>query len=286
MQQEMIEAERIEATLVRLRTHPTNKDTIRELEHIRLSCLTNAMRCRWIRQKMHEEGITEEQAYIKSATYDAHRKATSMLRKHPNLPALNYYVESHIQPNEWREWQERMQRLTPGWDIEASWFNLFTQASDALITVRARKVVDKTTNPTQQAILTGLIDSSIDLAAQEASQLQEAIRLSLLGPDAPSDTGDGGGDGPSHTGDPSDTGDGGGDAPSETGDGGGDGPSHTGDGGNWVQYVDPNSGNPYYYNTLTRETTWVRPTRYVDLHSAKEKALELEAALRRSLVEQ
>lgn len=39
-------------------------------------------------------------------------------------------------------------------------------------------------------------------------------------------------------------------------------------GGEWTTVVDPTSGNPYYYNTLTKETSWTLPTEPNRLASA------------------
>ena len=35
-----------------------------------------------------------------------------------------------------------------------------------------------------------------------------------------------------------------------------------GSGGGWQEYIDPKSGNPYYYNLASRKTQWERPASY------------------------
>jgi len=53
--------------------------------------------------------------------------------------------------------------------------------------------------------------------------------------------------------------------------------------GNWVEYIDEEKGDPYYYNTVTNETVWERPANFVssespkDLEQAKSTEVEKES---------
>ena len=49
--------------------------------------------------------------------------------------------------------------------------------------------------------------------------------------------------------------------------------------GNWVEYIDEEKGDPYYYNTVTNETVWERPANFVSSESPKdlEQAKNTEA---------
>ena len=45
---------------------------------------------------------------------------------------------------------------------------------------------------------------------------------------------------------------------------------------NWESYVDDKSGDTYYYNTVTKETTWDRPANFVESSSSQSQNEEVE----------
>ncbi len=53
-------------------------------------------------------------------------------------------------------------------------------------------------------------------------------------------------------------------------------PTATSQGNDWVEATDPSSGQPYYYNTRTQETSWDRPVELVPSDAEKEHPEEMD----------